>query len=114
MLFRSFKDILCTNMVTGAWANKLRPSLVAAGHDPENLQAKPTKYDVSYRDDPKKAWRDIWSAGHGVGQVRAVEPVAAVVQRLADEFEAALARELDDPWMRRFRERLPATAGKAA
>jgi nitronate monooxygenase len=39
-----------------------------------------------------KAWRDIWSAGQGVEGVRAVEPVAAIVERLAAEYAAALDR----------------------
>ena len=97
-----FKDILCTNAITGAWANKLRPSLVRAGLDPDKLQPR-TAFDLSNAEEDIKAWRDLWSAGHGVGQVKAVEPTRTVVERLHQEYEAVLAAELDDPWMRRFR-----------
>ena len=61
-----FKDILCTNAITGAWANKLRPSLVRAGLDPDKLQPR-TAFDLSNAEEDIKAWRDLWSAGHGVG-----------------------------------------------
>ena len=97
-----FKDIICTNAITGAWANKLRPSLVRAGLDPDNLKPR-GGFDLSNAEEDTKAWKDLWSAGHGVGQIKAVEPTRAVVERLRQEYEAVLAAELDDPWMRRFR-----------
>ncbi|MBU3738954.1 MAG: hypothetical protein FGM55_08375 [Rhodoferax sp.] len=97
-----FRDILCTNALTGAWANKLRPSLVRAGLDPDNLQARKS-FDLSNAEEDTKAWKDLWSAGHGVGQVKAVESTRSVVERLQREYQAALTAELEDPWMRRFR-----------
>jgi nitronate monooxygenase len=39
-----------------------------------------------------KAWRDIWGAGQGIGAVKAVVPVAKLVERLGAEYRAALAR----------------------
>ncbi|MDR2239769.1 MAG: nitronate monooxygenase [Zoogloeaceae bacterium] len=85
----NFEDILCTNAFTGAWANMLRPSIIRAGLDPDNL--KPAgRMDVT--DDPhasNRAWRDIWSAGHGVGLVRHEQPVAAIVAELEQEFAMA-------------------------
>lgn len=94
-----FADIICTNAITGAWANKLRPSLVAAGLDPDNLKPR-DKFSLDRSEDDVKAWRDLWSAGHGVGQVRAIEPTAMIVNRLAREYADVLRAELDDPWRR--------------
>ena len=83
------EDILCTNAFTGAWANMLRPSIVGAGLDPDNL--KPAgPIDVS--DDPhagNRAWRNIWSAGHGVGLVKHEQSVAEVVAELEHEFSGS-------------------------
>lgn len=107
----AFADILCTNAITGAWANKLRPSLVAAGLDPEKLVAR-ERFDLNRPESEVKAWRDLWSAGHGVGSVRAVEPVAEVIATLAREFDQCLTRLDSDPWMARRRERA-ATAPRA-
>lgn len=97
-----FEDVICTNAITGAWANKLRPSLVRAGLDPDNLKPR-NGFDLSNAEEDTKAWKDLWSAGHGVGQIKAVESTRAVVERLTQEYQATLAAELDDPWMRRFR-----------
>ncbi|CAG9180964.1 NAD(P)H-dependent flavin oxidoreductase [Cupriavidus pinatubonensis] len=92
-----FADIICTNAITGAWANKLRPSLVAAGLDPDNLKPR-ERFDLRNREQDAKAWKDLWSAGHGVGQVRAVEPAASVIDRLRAEYRQAVARLSDDRW----------------
>jgi nitronate monooxygenase len=46
----------------------------------------------------------LWSAGHGVGQIKAIEPTRVVIDRLKAEYAATLTRELADPWMRRHRE----------
>jgi nitronate monooxygenase len=96
----SFRDILCTAAITGAPANKLRPSLVAAGLDPDNLPAR-GRFDLSNRDRDVKAWKDIWSAGHGVGRVAAVEDAAAIIAALRADYAAAIAREQADPWARK-------------
>lgn len=84
-----FDDIVCTNAFTGAWANMLRPSIVRAGLDPDKL-GPARAIDVT--EDPhagNRAWKNIWSAGHGVGLVRRQQTVAAVVDQLAAEFAAA-------------------------
>ena len=95
----SFRDIVPTDAITGAVANKLRPSLVAAGLDPENL---PTGkgFNLHYGEKQPKAWKDIWSAGHGVGAVKAVEPVADIVAQLRAEYERAIQQGKDDIWAR--------------
>ena len=97
------RDIVCTNAITGAWANKLRPSLVRAGLDPDALVPRKDGFDLTRGEEAGKAWKDLWSAGQGVGQVKAIEPVVAVVARLRAEYALALDAELADPWMQRHR-----------
>lgn len=97
-----FADIICTNAFTGAWANKLRPSLVAAGLDPDKLVAR-DRFDLNRPEEEVKAWKDLWSAGHGVGSVRAIETVSEVVLTLRKEYAQCLTRLDQDPWMARWR-----------
>lgn len=97
-----FADIICTNAFTGAWANKLRPSLVAAGLDPDKLVAR-ERFDLNRPDDEVKAWKDLWSAGHGVGSIHAIETVAEVIQQLRHEYARCLARLDQDAWASRWR-----------
>ncbi len=98
-----FADIICTNAITGAWANKLRPSLVAAGLDPDKLVPR-ERFDLNRPESEVKAWKDLWSAGHGVGSARAIEPVAEVIASLQREYGQCLARLDNDPWMARWRQ----------
>lgn len=84
----TFEDILCTNAFTGAYANMLKPSIRHAGLDPDNLRAR----DIIDFTDPQsdsKAWKNIWSAGHGVDSVTKVEPLPRLVDQLAREYELA-------------------------
>jgi nitronate monooxygenase len=87
-------DIVYSNLFTGVHGNYLRPSIEAAGLDPDNLpESDPTAMNFgSGGSESKKAWRDIWGCGQGIGAVKAVQPVAEVVARLQREFEAARAR----------------------
>ena len=96
----SYSDIICTNALTGAWANKLRPSLVRAGLDPDHLVPRGAM-DLSSAESDLKAWKDLWSAGHGVGQVRAVRSTAEVVAELLAEYEATLDAQAADAWAQR-------------
>ena len=83
-------DLVVSASVTGTPASWLRPSLIAAGQDPDNLGAAPDRNYTS--GGSTKRWRDIWAAGQGLESVRAVEPVADIVDRLAGEYDAAVAR----------------------
>ncbi len=84
-------DIVYTNLITGVHGNYLKPSLRAAGLDPDNLpDSDPSKMDFS--GSAAKAWKDIWGSGQGIGAVRAVVPAAELVARLAREYGAARAR----------------------
>ena len=106
----AFKDIVCTDVITGAFANNLRPSMEAAGIDCDRLDELKTGggFNLEHGKEQPKAWKDIWSAGHAVGQIRKVERTADIVAQLREEYRAAVAEELADPWVRRY-----AAAGKA-
>jgi nitronate monooxygenase len=88
-------DIFYTPAISSVAANFLRPSIVAAGLDPDNLAA-PKAVDLSHLTDTKqhdaKAWKDIWSAGHGVGNIDRVLPVAELVAQLKTEYRDAVSR----------------------
>jgi len=87
VLASTLADIVYTPAVSGIPGNFMRQSLERAGVDPAG-PAPAMNMDKS----EVRAWRDIWSAGHGVGGIQAVLPVAALVDELARDFEAALAR----------------------
>ena len=94
ILKASANDIIYTDLFSGVHGNYLRHSVVAAGYDPENLpRSDPSKMNFgSGSGAEKKVWRDIWSAGQGVGQIDAVMPVSEVVAKLAREYAAARTR----------------------
>ncbi|MGR9343179.1 NAD(P)H-dependent flavin oxidoreductase [Rhizobium leguminosarum] len=86
-------DIVYSNYFTGVHGNYLKPSIVAAGMDPDNLPlADVSKMDFEQAVGGAKAWKDIWGSGQGISAVKAVEPVAKLVDRLEDEYRAARAR----------------------
>jgi len=87
-------DIVYTDLFSGVNGNYLRHSVVAAGYDPLDLpKSDPKKMNFGTEGGAeKKVWRDIWSAGQGVGQIDAVVPVAGVVARLEAEYAAARRR----------------------
>ena len=86
-------DITYTNLFTGVHGNYLRPSIVKAGLDPEDLpQADPSKMNFgSGGNQEAKAWRDIWGCGQGIGAVTHVPTAGELVARLSAEYEAAKA-----------------------
>ena len=86
----SAESIVYTNLITGVHGNYLKPSLVAAGLDPDNLaQAQAPKMDFG---PGRKAWKDIWGSGQGIGVVDGVVPAGALVARLGREYVAAKRR----------------------
>ncbi|MCM2434180.1 NAD(P)H-dependent flavin oxidoreductase [Agrobacterium rosae] len=86
-------DIVYSNYFTGIHGNYMKASILAAGMDPDNLPvADPSKMDFGAPTSGAKAWKDIWGAGQGVGAVKAVEPVSALVDRLASEYTTAKSR----------------------
>ena len=87
-------DIVYTDLFSGVHGNYLKHSVIAAGFDPLNLpKSDPSKMNFGTAGGAeKKVWRDIWSAGQGVGQIDAVMPVAQVVAKLESEYAAARRR----------------------
>ncbi|MGR9461554.1 NAD(P)H-dependent flavin oxidoreductase [Rhizobium leguminosarum] len=86
-------DIVYSNYFTGVHGNYLKPSIVAAGMDPDNLPlADVSKMDFEQAVGGAKAWKDIWGSGQGISAVKTVEPVAKLVDRLEVEYRAARTR----------------------
>ena len=84
-------DIVYSNLFTGVHGNYLAPSIRAAGMDPDNLpESDPTK--MNFGDDAKKAWKDIWGCGQGIGAITAVTSTADLVAKLRREYQEARAR----------------------
>jgi nitronate monooxygenase len=85
-------DIVYSNLFTGVHGNYLAPSIRNAGLDPEQLpQSDPSK--MIFGSD-RKAWKDIWGCGQGIGAVKSVVPTAELIDRLKREYAAARARVL--------------------
>ncbi|MBW6397749.1 nitronate monooxygenase family protein [Roseomonas sp. HJA6] len=85
------EDIIYTNLITGVHGNYLKPSLRAAGLDPDNL-AGVEGSTMNFGTDRKRKWKDIWGAGQSVSGLKEVVPAAALIDRLAAEYAAARAR----------------------
>jgi nitronate monooxygenase len=82
------KDVVYTPAFSGVHGNYLRASVVAAGLDPDNLPPKP---EGGYDRERRKAWRDIWSGGQGVGMINDIPSVAELVERMKHEYREACA-----------------------
>src|SRR5690606_14499615 len=89
------KDILYTPYFSGIPGNYLKPSIIAEGMDPDNLPAA-KKRSADFGNTRSKAWKDIWSAGQGVGNIDDVLPVAEIVDRLEREYRDSLRRLTND------------------
>lgn len=94
-------DIIYSSYFSGISGNYLKPSIARAGMDPDNLPvADKTKMNFSTGGNggqendaanDSKAWKDFWGCGQGIGPVKAVQPVAKVVDRLEKEYKEAVA-----------------------
>jgi len=84
-------DIVYSSLFTGVHGNYLKPSIRAAGMDPDALpEADPSK--MNFGGDAKKAWKDIWGCGQGIGAIDRIVPAAERVRQLAEEYAAARRR----------------------
>ena len=89
-------DIVYSNLFTGVHGNYLAPSIRAAGLDPDNLpESDPSK--MNFGGDAKKAWKDIWGCGEGIGAIREVTGAGELVERLKREYHQARDRLLSTP-----------------
>jgi nitronate monooxygenase len=91
-------DIVLTTAFTGLQTNMLRPSIAAAGLDPDDLPARGAieigkDIDVAARDSRPQRWRDIWSAGHATSGVTDISTVATLVARTTTEYRATNMRD---------------------
>ena len=86
----SIEDLILTASVSGVPAYWLRKSLTAAGFDIDAIERGVRMESTSPSNYGR--WTQIWSAGHGVGSIKAVESVAAVLQRLTAEYWQAVDR----------------------
>ncbi len=87
------KDIVYTSLFSGVHGSYLRDSIIAVGLDPDALpQGDKATMDFASAGAKAKAWRDIWSAGQGVGTVHDIPTVAELVDRLAQDYRDARAR----------------------
>lgn len=85
-------DLICTRAFTGAYANMLKPSIRRAGLDPNALEESGRKPDFSSEGRKKRAWKNIWSAGQGIGAVGSVESVADIVAAYDRDYQTAISR----------------------
>jgi nitronate monooxygenase len=90
ILASTAKDIVYTSAISGVHGSFLRASIVAAGGDPDNLQSS-VQMHISAEGEAK-AWKDVWSAGQGVGSIQDIPTTAELCQRLIAEYRAAIAQ----------------------
>jgi nitronate monooxygenase len=85
-------DIVLTKAFTGATASMLRPTIVRAGLDPDNL---PPRKDMEFRgqNSTNKPWKGIWGAGHAIGMIDRVKSVAELVGELREQYAAVGAQQ---------------------
>lgn len=91
----SAEDIVYSNLFTGVHGNYLKPSIVAAGMDPDNLPVSdPSKMnfgtDANGERAKPKAWKEIWGSGQGIGSIDKVVPAAELIGRLKREYDEAV------------------------
>jgi nitronate monooxygenase len=86
-------DIVYTPVFSGVPGNYLAHSVAANGIDPADIAVSPSggKPNVAEWGTGKKAWKDIWSAGQGIGTIHDVPTVAELVDRLVAEYREAAA-----------------------
>tara|TARA_B000000475_G_C15598074_1_gene283573 strand:- start:183 stop:512 length:330 start_codon:yes stop_codon:yes gene_type:complete len=82
----NYEDLRMTNLFTGAEAYYLKDSILKNNLDPDNLESNLDGFNVSGSQDKIKAWKDIWSAGQGVGLIKKIESVESIVAELESEF----------------------------
>ncbi|NCX62263.1 MAG: nitronate monooxygenase, partial [Betaproteobacteria bacterium] len=87
----SAKDIVYTNLFTGVHGNYLRSSIEQAGLDPDQLpESDPSAMNFNSGGNmDKKAWKDIWGCGQGIGTVDQVLSAGELVDKLAHEYQLA-------------------------
>ncbi|MDH6679972.1 nitronate monooxygenase [Rhodococcus sp. LBL1] len=88
-------DLVVSPAITGTPASWLKPSLLACGLDPDNLEPPAGEKNYTAGTASLKRWKDVWAAGQGLQTIRAVEPVSTIVDRIEKEYDTALRRMSD-------------------
>ena len=85
-------DIVYSSLFTGVLGNYLKPSIAAAGLDPDSLpSADKSKMNFGSGGNMKsKAWKDIWGSGQGIGGIKQIESIENVVAALEKDYRAAI------------------------
>lgn len=88
------EDIIYSNLFTGVHGNYLKPSILAAGLDPANLETSdPSKMSFKIDENGErakpKAWKEIWGSGQGIGAIKEIVPAGELVARFKREYDAA-------------------------
>lgn len=84
-------DIVYSNLFTGVHGNYLKPSIRAAGLDPDHLpESDPSKMD--FGENSAKAWKDIWGSGQGIGAIKDIVPVKSYIDTLKQEYDESVER----------------------
>ena len=94
----SADDVLLTTAFTGLQTNMLKPSIVAAGLDPDKLPTRGAieiskDIDIGARENRPKRWRDVWSGGHSISGVTAILSVDDLVAQTEVEYRSSCERE---------------------
>ena len=92
-------DLVVSAGVTGTAASWLKPSLRAQGLDPDNMPDAPGRQYDSNQSFAGKKWTEVWAAGQGLGPIKSVASVASVVDELARDYQLALNRFKQLPWL---------------
>lgn len=85
------EEIVYSNYFTGVHGNYLRPSIAASGLDPAKLPTAGDMNLASMADGGKKAWRDVWGAGQGIGAIRKIQPARSFIEELKAQYQTAIA-----------------------
>ena len=85
----SFDDLVVTNVFTGGRASYMRRSIENVGLEPDNLSSK-SQMNLSESQQQIKGWKDVWSAGQGVGSVKRIQPAAEIIAELRRDYRTAL------------------------
>ncbi|MED4582808.1 nitronate monooxygenase [Brevibacillus choshinensis] len=81
----NIEDIIYTPVFSGIPANYLKPSIINEGLDPNNLGSH-----SDFAKTGRKAWKNVWSAGHGVGRTKSIQTVSEIVDELQSEYDQTL------------------------
>ena len=91
----SARDVVHTDLFTGVHGNYLKPSIVAAGLDPDRLAGSdPTAMNFGSDRIKPKAWKEVWGCGQGIGVIDRVPKTAELIARLCAEYDTALGTSL--------------------